>query len=102
MFVISVHEISHLLGLPHNPSGSSVMFFLDLDDSVPLDAADLAALASRHKMRAGISEKGGLTSARIAKSDCYMQPLDLINRQRLQRGQKCGWMAARWAGLYSG
>jgi hypothetical protein len=43
MFLTSVHEIGHLPGLPHNPSGSSVMFYLELDDAVLLDAADLDA-----------------------------------------------------------
>lgn len=61
MFLDSVHEIGHLLGLPHNPSSSSVMFFSDFDQDVSLNAADLDALASRHKLRAGI-----LTSAPIA------------------------------------
>ena len=69
LFVISVHEIGHLLGLPHNPDGSSVMFFLKLDDSVMLDAADLAALAARHKLRTGVFENGAVTSARVRIPD---------------------------------
>jgi hypothetical protein len=40
------------------------MFFLVLDDSMSLDAADLDALAGRHKLRAGVSEKPGITAAR--------------------------------------
>jgi len=66
MFVVSVHEIGHLLGLPHNPSGSSVMFFFEFDDSVALDAADLNALARRHKLRAAMFGTDGLTAARVA------------------------------------
>ena len=69
LFVISVHEIGHLLGLPHNPNGSSVMFFFKLDDSLSLDAADLAALAARHKLRAGILENGGMQNARVRIPD---------------------------------
>ncbi len=65
MFVISVHEIGHLLGLPHNPSGSSVMYFFTLDESVWLDSADLTALAARHKLRSSIFESGRLVSQRL-------------------------------------
>ena len=65
MFVISVHEIGHLLGLPHNPSGSSVMYFFTLDESVWLDSADLSALAARHKLRPALFESGRLVSRRL-------------------------------------
>ena len=68
MFEVSVHEIGHLLGLPHNPSGSSVMFFLELDDSVSLDAADLRALGSRHKLRPGIFDNGGVPVPSVQSS----------------------------------
>ena len=37
------------------------MFFLELDDSVSLDTADLRALAARHKLRAGIFENGDVS-----------------------------------------
>ena len=51
LYRISVHEIGHMLGLRHNPNILSLMYGLDLDCSESLDAADLAALASRHKLR---------------------------------------------------
>lgn len=55
MFLDSVHEIGHLLGLSHNPSDLSVMYFDELDKSASLDSADLEALAARHKLRVGIT-----------------------------------------------
>jgi len=53
MFLVSVHEIGHLLGLRHNPDGGSVMFFLGLEGDPALDAADLADLAAGHRLRPG-------------------------------------------------
>jgi hypothetical protein len=58
MFRVSIHEIGHLLGLPHNPSGSSVMFFLGLEGSLRLDATDLNSLERSHTLRDGIADNG--------------------------------------------
>jgi len=46
-----VHEIGHLLGLKHNPSSASLMFYLDVGGSSILDSADLRALTSLHALR---------------------------------------------------
>jgi len=46
-----VHEIGHLLGLTHNPSPGSIMFYLELDKPASLEPADLDALAVRHRLR---------------------------------------------------
>jgi hypothetical protein len=51
LYLTSVHELGHMLGLPHNPSAQSVMFYLSLEDSVSLDSSDLTSLAAHHKLR---------------------------------------------------
>jgi hypothetical protein len=68
MYLDSVHEIGHLLGLRHNPNDLSVMSASEFDKSVSLDATDLDALSARHKLRAGILEKGGVTDVRVLPS----------------------------------
>ena len=50
-YSIAVHEVGHMLGLPHNPSAWSVMYYLSLDGLLLLDAADLGALSAHHKLR---------------------------------------------------
>jgi hypothetical protein len=66
MFLDSVHEIGHLLGLPHNPSESSVMFFSGRDKASKLDPTDLDILAARHQLRPGISlQKSGTKDVRV-------------------------------------
>jgi hypothetical protein len=66
MFLDSVHEIGHLLGLHHNPSELSVMFYFGLGKAALLDGTDLDALATRHQLRSHISiQKGGMKDVRV-------------------------------------
>jgi hypothetical protein len=51
LYRISVHEIGHILGLQHSVSAMSVMYGLDLEGPGWLDIADLAVLATHHKLR---------------------------------------------------
>lgn len=60
MFLDSVHEIGHLLGLAHNPNRSSVMFAYERDKAVLLDTADLQALSARHQLRSRVVPRKGV------------------------------------------
>ncbi|MBV8070939.1 MAG: matrixin family metalloprotease [Acidobacteriaceae bacterium] len=51
MYLNAVHEIGHLLGLRHNPSSSSVMYFVDSPAAQTVDLTDINQLAIQHKLR---------------------------------------------------
>jgi len=58
MFLDSVHEIGHLLGLAHNANVSSVRYSTELAKSTTLNASDLDVLAARHKPRPEFPAQG--------------------------------------------
>jgi hypothetical protein len=63
LYLTAVHEIGHMLGLKHNPSVHSVMYYLDLQGSEVLDQTDLTMLAGRHKLKvASLSEPIAVTT----------------------------------------
>jgi matrixin len=61
IYGIAVHELGHLLGLRHNTSPVSVMYFLDVNGDEVLDIKDLVALSRRHKVRPSIFSAGYLS-----------------------------------------
>ena len=60
MYATAVHEFGHLLGLQHNPSSHSVMYFLNVSGTEVLDRTDISDLRTRHKVRAAAVSAGFL------------------------------------------
>lgn len=60
IYASAVHELGHMLGLKHNASSRSVMYFLDLSGTEVLDRNDILELSRRHALQAAISDKSFL------------------------------------------
>ena len=54
------HEFGHMLGLKHNPSSKSIMYFLDINGTEVLDSKDILDLSTHHKLRTAIVSTGFL------------------------------------------
>ena len=50
MYGAAVHELGHMLGLRHNASSRSVMYFLNVNGTEVLDSEDILDLSSHHKL----------------------------------------------------
>ncbi len=53
LFITAFHEIGHLLGLQHNPSPHSVMYWIGIRGDEVLNESDMRTLAATHALRAG-------------------------------------------------
>ncbi len=54
LYGTAVHELGHILGLKHNASSRSVMYFLDIEGTEVLDSTDILDLSTHHKLRPAI------------------------------------------------
>jgi len=54
----AVHEFGHMLGLKHNASSQSIMYFLDVDGTEVLDREDISHLSKLHQLRPSIVSTG--------------------------------------------
>jgi hypothetical protein len=74
IYASAVHELGHMLGLKHNASSRSVMYFLNLNGTEVLDGTDIVELSKRHMLQPAIWDysslpvRAGRTSG-AAKSD---------------------------------
>jgi hypothetical protein len=67
MYGAAVHELGHMLGLNHNASVLSVMYFLNVNGTEVLDSKDILNLSSHHKLCAD--------SGQVARTSLRVPPL---------------------------
>ncbi len=67
MYGAAVHELGHMLGLKHNASSRSVMYFLNVNGTEVLDSKDILDLISHHKLCGN--------SGQVAQTSVLVPPL---------------------------
>lgn len=71
MYGVAVHEMGHMLGLKHNDSSRSVMYFINVNGSEILDSKDILDLTLHHKLCANSGASG--TDLSACSSSCPRQ-----------------------------
>jgi hypothetical protein len=67
LYGAAVHELGHMLGLKHNASSRSVMYFLNVNGTEVLDSKDISDLSAHHKLFAN--------SGQVAQTSMRVPPL---------------------------
>jgi len=93
-YVAAVHELGHVFGLVHNPSPSSVMYFLHLDGPVFLDDEDLRDLAAHHRLRAGQVGEAPIRSVPVLFERKVNEGTGLIERTIYSNRKARPWPAS--------
>jgi hypothetical protein len=65
MFLDSVHELGHLLGLSHSASESSIMFYFGLDKFEWVEPSDLNVLSRKHALKPGFVRDHGFSKVPV-------------------------------------
>jgi Matrixin len=78
MYGAAVHELGHMLGLKHNASSRSVMYFLNVNGTEVLDGKDILDLSSHHKLCAN--------SGQLAQTSVRVPPLSQVETLRPASG----------------
>ena len=73
MYGTAIHEVGHILGLKHNPSCRSVMYFLNVNGSEALDHEDILELRKHHQLRPAIAATG-FRPIRVIQSGITSKP----------------------------
>jgi Matrixin len=67
----AVHELGHMLGLKHNASSQSVMYFFNVDGTEVLDKTDILDLRVRHKLRVALASAGPKSLDFVLSADAH-------------------------------
>ena len=104
----AVHELGHMLGLKHNASSQSIMYFLNVNGTEVLDRNDILDLGRLHKLRVAtfpinqalIAVPIPMPSGSVSSSDGWADsPAYLDGRGCVQANisaKTCAVNAARW------
>jgi len=71
LYGTAVHEIGHMLGLKHNASSQSIMYFFNVNGTEVLDGTDILDLSARHQLRVALAWAGSQSVDVVARAEAH-------------------------------